>query len=318
MTYEVVTLGEAMLRLWTNNGMRLETVESMKVSVGGSEANVAVALARAGHKVAWLSRLPNSFLGKRIANEIRMHGVDTSALSWSDDGRAGLYFVELSGSPRGVSVLYDRQGSASSQMSSLNTDLAVIRNCKLFHLSGITPALSSTCQQLCREALKLAKSAGVAVTFDINYRSALWSTEDAKKEVSQLASLSSLVVCTSRDAEDLYGLSQDDENLAQKLSNRLSVSNVIVTQGSNGVSWVLDGQNGSMDAQIVETIDRVGAGDSFMAGVISGFLNGNIVEGIRRGQAMASLKRGIYGDHLVVAETEIQDAMNGNNLEIRR
>lgn len=318
MTYEVVTLGEAMLRLWTNNGMRLETVESMKVSVGGSEANVAVALARAGHKVAWLSRLPNSFLGKRIANEIRMHGVDTSALSWSDDGRAGLYFVELSGSPRGVSVLYDRQGSAASQMSTLNTDLAIIRHCKLFHLSGITPALSSTCQKLCREALKLAKSAGVAVTFDINYRSALWNTEDAKNEVSQLASLSSLVVCTSRDAEDLYGLSQDDENLAQNLSNRLSVSNVIVTRGSNGVSWALDGQNGSIDAQIVETIDRVGAGDSFMAGVISGFLKGNIVEGIRRGQAMASLKRGIYGDHLVVAETEILDAMNGNNLEIRR
>jgi 2-dehydro-3-deoxygluconokinase len=318
MTYEVVTLGEAMLRLWTNNGMRLETVEAMKVSVGGSEANVAVALARAGHRVAWLSRLPNSFLGKRIANEIRMHGVDTSALSWSDDGRAGLYFVELSGSPRGVSVLYDRQGSAASQMSILNTDLTLINDCRLFHLSGITPALSSTCQQLCREALKLAKSAGVAVTFDINYRSALWSTEDAKKEVSQLASLSSLVVCTSRDAEDLYGLSQDDENLAQNLSNRLSVSNVIVTRGSKGVSWVLDGQNGSMDAQIVETIDRVGAGDSFMAGVISGFLNGNIVEGIRRGQAMASLKRGIYGDHLVVAETEIQDVINGNNLEIRR
>ena len=318
MTYEVVTLGEAMLRLWTNNGMRLETVEAMKVSVGGSEANVAVALARAGHKVAWLSRLPNSFLGKRIANEIRMHGVDTSALSWSEDGRAGLYFVELSGSPRGVSVLYDRQGSAASQMSILNTDLTLINDCRLFHLSGITPALSSTCQQLCREALKSAKSAGVPITFDINYRSALWSTVDAEKEVSHLASLSSLVVCTSRDAEDLYGFNQDDENLAQKLSKRLSVSNVIVTRGLNGVSWVLDGRNGSIDAQIVETIDRVGAGDSFMAGVISGFLKGNIVEGIRRGQAMASLKRGIYGDHLVVAESEILGVMNGNNLEIRR
>jgi 2-dehydro-3-deoxygluconokinase len=245
-------------------------------------------------------------------------GIAPQPLSWSDDGRAGLYFVELSGSPRGVSVLYDRQGSAASQMSTLNTDLTLIKHCKLFHLSGITPALSSTCQQLCREALKSAKSAGVPISFDINYRSALWSKVDAEKEVSHLASLSSLVVCTSRDAEDLYGLSQDDENLAQKLSNRLSVSNVIVTQGLNGVSWVLDGRNGSTDAQIVETIDRVGAGDSFMAGVISGFLKGNIVEGIRRGQAMASLKRGIYGDHLVVAESEILDAMNGNNLEIRR
>lgn len=318
MSHEVVTLGEAMLRLWSHNGVRLETAASMQISVGGSEANVAVALARSGHKVAWLSRLPSSFIGQRIANEIRMHGVDISNLTWSDDGRAGLYFVELSGSPRGVSVLYDRQGSAASQMSLSNMNLSIIKSSKLFHLSGITPALSSSCLQLCREAIKVARSAGVPITFDVNYRSALWSKGSAMKEISYLASLSTIVVCTAGDASDLFGFEIGDDDLAQKVSTHLSVSKVIITQGSSGVRWILDGSAGSTKASTAETVDRVGAGDSFMAGVIAGYLAGDVIDGIRRGQAMAGLKRGIFGDHLVVSESEILNAMSGNNLEIRR
>lgn len=318
MSFDVITLGEAMVRLWVSNGMRIETAEALRISVGGSEANVAVALARAGCKVSWMSRLPDSSLGKRIANEIRMHGVDLSAVSWSSDGRAGLYFVELSGPPRGVSVLYDRQGSAASQMSVSNTNLAHISNCKVFHLSGITPALSATSKELCREAFKISQSIGLSITLDVNYRSALWSAADAKKEIIYLASLASLIVCTSKDAKELFGLDENDENLSEKLSNRLSTSNVIVTQGSTGVSWILNGLTGSIEAPKVETIDRVGAGDSFMAGVILGLLDGDITDGIRRGQAMAGLKRGIYGDQLISSDSEVTNALNGTNREIRR
>lgn len=318
MSFDVATLGEAMLRLWVSNGWRLETVEALRISVGGSEANVAVALARAGRKVSWLSRLPDSSLGKRIANEIRMHGVDLSDVSWSNDGRAGLYFVELSGYPRGVSVLYDRQGSAASQMSVLNTNLAQVADCKVFHLSGITPALSATCRELCREALKVCSLKGVTITLDVNYRSSLWSTADAKKEITYLASLASLVVCTSKDAKELFGFAENDANLAEKLSTQLSTRNCIVTQGSSGVTWYLDGQTGALEATPVETVDRVGAGDSLMAGIIMGLLEGNVIEGIRRGQVMAGLKRGIYGDHLISSESEVMEILNGTNLEIRR
>jgi 2-dehydro-3-deoxygluconokinase len=247
-----------------------------------------------------------------------MHGVDLSAVSWSSAGRTGLYFVELSGPPRGASVLYDRQASAASEMSISNTDLAHIANSKLFHLSGISPALSVTSRELCREALKISRSEGLSTTLDVNYRSALWNAADAKKEIIHLASLATLVVCSSNDAWDLFGLNQNDENLSQKLSNELSTSNVVVTQGSSGVSWILDGRIGSLEASPAETIDRVGAGDSFMAGVIMGLLDGNIVEGIRKGQAMAGLKRGIYGDQLISSESEIIEVLNGENLEIRR
>jgi 2-dehydro-3-deoxygluconokinase len=318
MSFDVTTLGEAMIRLWVGHGNRIETTESLRISVGGSESNVAVALARAGRKVSWISRLQNSPLGKRIANELRMHGVDLSAVSWSSAGRTGLYFVELSGPPRGASVLYDRQASAASEMSISNTDLAHIANSKLFHLSGISPALSVTSRELCREALKISRSEGLSTTLDVNYRSALWNAADAKKEIIHLASLATLVVCSSNDAWDLFGLNQNDENLSQKLSNELSTSNVVVTQGSSGVSWILDGRIGSLEASPAETIDRVGAGDSFMAGVIMGLLDGNIVEGIRKGQAMAGLKRGIYGDQLISSESEIIEVLNGENLEIRR
>jgi len=318
MSFDVVTLGEAMVRLWVGNGERIETAAALRVSVGGSEANVAIALARSGRKVSWMSRLPDSYLGKRIANEIRMHGVDLSAVSWSSDGRAGLYFVELSGYPREVSVLYDRRNSAASQMSILNSDLRCLSDCKVFHLSGITPALSATSKELCREAIKIAKSKESLVTFDVNYRSALWSVAEAKKEVSHLAFMASLVVCTSKDAIELFGFREDEENLAEKLSTQFSNPNVIVTHGSSGVSWSLGGHRGFLPAQPTETVDRLGAGDGFMAGVLLGLLDGNIIAGISRGQAMAVLKRGIFGDQLLSSESEVSNLINGNIVEIRR
>jgi len=317
MNFDVVTLGEAMVRLWVGSGERIETAAALRVSVGGSEANVAIALARTGRKVSWMSRLPDSYLGKRIANEIRMHGVDLSAVSWCSDGRAGLYFVELSGYPREVSVLYDRQNSVASQMSISNSNFECLSDCKVFHLSGITPALSSTTKELCREAIKIAKSQKLLVTFDVNYRSALWSVAEARNEISYLASMASLVVCTSKDAIKLFGF-EDDEDLTEKLSTQFSNPNVIVTHGSSGVSWNLGGHRGSSPAQPTETVDRLGAGDSFMAGVLLGLLDGNIIGGINRGQAMAVLKRGIFGDQLLSSESEVSNLVNGNIVEIRR
>ncbi len=104
MSYDLVTLGEAMLRLWVPAGQRLEDAPAYNVTVAGAEANVAIAVARAGLSVAWLSRLPASPLGRRAAREIAGHGVDVSHVIWDESGRMGTYFVELSVPPRPVSV----------------------------------------------------------------------------------------------------------------------------------------------------------------------------------------------------------------------
>lgn len=318
MSFDVVTFGEAMLRLWTYPGKRLENAEQFQVSVGGAEANVAVALARAGQRVSWVSRLPESSLGRRIAVEIQQHGVDLSGTSWSSDGRAGLYFVELSGTPRPISVLYDRNGSSASQMSLFNTDLEIVTRGRVCHLSGITPALSSNCRDLCREAFRLARSSGILTTLDINYRSALWSVEEARRTILELSGMASLVVCTSRDAQDLFGVIGNDEDLAKKLSEIVCSQNVVVTHGENGVTWQLGQSNGAAEVIRAETLDRVGAGDAFMAGIILGLLDGDCVQGIRRGQAMAAVKRGIFGDQLLATNDEIDMVLGGIITDIRR
>src|SRR5215470_1747450 len=113
---DVVTFGEAMVRLSPPGFQRLEQASSLDLQVGGGELNVAVAVSRLGLSSAWISKLPENSLGRLIRNKAREQGVDTSHLVWSKEGRAGLYFMEFGASPRASSVLYDRSSSAISQI----------------------------------------------------------------------------------------------------------------------------------------------------------------------------------------------------------
>src|SRR3954467_13711858 len=116
MPFDVVTFGEAMIRLAPPNFRRLEQASSLDVLVGGAELNTAVGLARLGRSAAWVSRLTNNPLGRLIANRAREAGVATDHVAWTDDGRVGLYFLEFGAAPRASSVLYDRKDSAIAQV----------------------------------------------------------------------------------------------------------------------------------------------------------------------------------------------------------
>jgi 2-dehydro-3-deoxygluconokinase len=140
--FDVMTLGETMLRLTPPHEQRLAQAQQLRVDVSGSESNVAVGLARLGLRVAWLSRLPRSPLGERVAHSLRGWGVDTAQVTWADDARLGLCFWEGAALPRPNLVVYDRQGSAMSQMRP--ADLPAQLNDRHLHLSGITSALSAT------------------------------------------------------------------------------------------------------------------------------------------------------------------------------
>jgi 2-dehydro-3-deoxygluconokinase len=159
--YDVVTFGEAMVRLSPPNSQRLEQTQSLDVHVGGAELNVAVGVTRFGMKSAWISKLPKNGLGYMIRGRAQAFGVDCSHVVWSDKGRAGLYFVEFGASPRASSVLYDRANSAISMIQPGEVDWPkVFSGSKHFHMSGITPALSASATQVTTEALKAAKKAG--------------------------------------------------------------------------------------------------------------------------------------------------------------
>lgn len=171
-SYDVVTLGETMLRLTPPNLRRLEQATTLDIEVGGTESNVAIGLSRLGLKVAWLSRLTDNPLGRLITSRITAHGVDTTHVCWTAADRVGVLFYEMGKAPRGSQVLYDRRYSAVSRMQAadLPQDLFCPDGARLLHTTGITLALGQALTDTAHHALRLAKAAGWMVSFDMNYR----------------------------------------------------------------------------------------------------------------------------------------------------
>src|SRR5258708_2345661 len=181
MPYDVVTFGEAMLRFVPQNDQRTEQAQAFNVTVGGGELNVAVGVSRLGLRSAWGSRLPDNPLGPLLPGKVREQGVGSSHVAMTKDGRCGLYFLEQGASPRAAAVLYDRADSAISRIKPGDVDWGrVLEGVRFFHISGITPALSKSAAEVTREALSAARKAGCMVSYDLNYRSKLWTPVEAR------------------------------------------------------------------------------------------------------------------------------------------
>jgi 2-dehydro-3-deoxygluconokinase len=318
MNFDVVTIGEAMLRLSVPAGVRLEEAQQLDLHVAGAEANTAIALAQLGRSVTWISGLPTSPLGRRVDRELRANGVDTSHVQWVDGERMGLYFVELAGPPRPVSVVYDRAGSAAAAMAVDQIHTEVIDSAKVVHLSGITPALSKSCRHLSLHAAERARSSSARLTVDINYRAKLWSPEDAKPCLTELAEGADLVVITREDAVDVFGVSGEALDMASRLRKLLGAGCVVLTLGDGGSVWDSDEGTGSQAAIPTVIVDRLGAGDAFMAGVIDGLLADDIDRGVQTGTALASLALGTRGDHVTTTRDEVERILAGRGRSVDR
>lgn len=309
---DVITFGETMLRLSAPGFSRLEETDTLDVRIGGSESNTAVALARLGLKVAWWSKLPANPLGRRIENEIRRWGVDTSHVVWDDSpaARAGTYYLDFGLPPRGIDVYYDRAASSASKITAIEVLAEPIAAAKLLHLTGITPALSPYCVKAVTRALDLAKEHGTQVSFDTNYRSRLWSAETARREMEPLFARIDMLLCPQGDAGVLFGLSGTGAEIAAELRERYEVDTVIVTCGESGAAACTEAGPINVDASASpHIIDRVGRGDAFTAGVLMGYLQGDLTLGLRYGAAMAALKQTMPGDLLLSNRAEIEAAL---------
>ena len=187
MPFEIITFGEAMIRLSPPNFMRFEQTPSLDLKVGGAELNTAVGLARLGHSAAWVSRLTNNPLGRLIANQAREAGVSSEHVVWTNEDRVGVYFLEFGAAPRASSVIYDRKGAAIANIKTGTVAWAkVFAGAKWFHVTGITPGLSASAAEVTKEALVAAKVAGLQTSIDLNYRVKLWTGAEAGKCMSEL------------------------------------------------------------------------------------------------------------------------------------
>ncbi|MFQ5517862.1 MAG: sugar kinase [Acidimicrobiia bacterium] len=313
MSHDLYTFGEAMLRLWVPAGERLEDAAAYRVTVAGAEANVAMAVARAGKRAAWVSRLPDTPLGRRAAREIAGHGVDVSAVRWVADARMGTYFVELSVPPRPVSVVYDRRGSAAAAITAEDIDWKSLESARVVHLTGITPALSDSARATTIEAAHRAQKAGAVVTFDINYRASLWSIEQARETLLEICAAASVVITTAEDAGDLFGVGGDAAEVADTVKELSAAGAAVVTAGAGGAAWRGELGSGSLPGHPATTLDRIGSGDAFAAGVVLGLLDDDLTQGVRLGLAMAAVKLGIHGDQLISYPDEIAALIERRN-----
>ena len=285
-----------MLRLSVRPGDRIEDAPAFDVHVAGSEANVAYAAARVGLRAAWASVLPDNPLGRRVVTTLAGGGVDTSLVRWKTGGRLGLYFVELGATPRPISVTYDRAGSTMALASTSDFDWPALVDTQVLHVSGITMGLSPSCRELAKHAMQEARGAGATVTFDVNYRQKLWGVEAAATASRAAARMADVVICTLEEARDLFGVQGTGEKAASHLRSELGVETVVLTLGTQGAVAV--GKEGSIKrpGHRVETVDRVGAGDAFSAGLVWGLVDASLEPGLERGLAMSALKMSLRGD----------------------
>jgi 2-dehydro-3-deoxygluconokinase len=333
----LVTFGEAMIRLTPAGGRRLEQAASLDVHVGGGELNVAVGAARLGLPTRWISRLPDSPLGRLIAARAAEQGVDVTQISWTAEGRAGLYFAELGAAPRASSVLYDRAYSAMSLLGPGTIDWArAFHGARWFHVSGITPALSASAAAVTAEALAAARAAGLTVSYDLNYRRTLWTPDEARTVQEPFMRHVDVLITTEEDTRVVFGVERPAsdrpdaasyEPVARALQARFGFKAVAVTLRDNPLVWrntwsafvTADGQRYDAPRYDVEIVDRIGAGDAFSAGLIYGAANGlGWAPAVQYGTALSALKHGIPGDFAVVTRTEVEHVMNGAGLRVDR
>ena len=328
MPYDVITFGEAMVRLSPPNFRRLEQARSLDVQVGGAELNTAVGLARLGRSAAWVSRLTDNPLGRLIANHAREAGVSTEHVLWTPEDRVGVYYVEFGAAPRASSVLYDRRDAAIAHIAPGTVDWAkVFAGAKWFHVTGITPALGAGAAQVTREALAAARSAKVGTSIDLNYRARLWAPQEAGRCMSDLMQFCDVLVTTEEDVEKVFGIrGKDHEEAAALVAKRFGLRSVAVTLRDNPLVWKntwtaivhQDGKVLRTRTYEVEIVDGLGAGDSFAAGLIHGLLEGDLQLGLEFGVAASALKHSIPGDFAWVTCGEVEALLKGSGLRISR
>lgn len=333
---KVVTLGEIMLRLSPPGQSRIFQAQSMEVNYGGAEANVAVSLAQFGHKVSFVSKVPDNALGDAALGVLKKYNVDCSHIARGGE-RLGIYFLENGASVRPSSVVYDRKYSSFSKMKADGLDFdGIFQDADLFHISGITPVLSPSCARLSLEAVKAAKARGVMVSLDLNYRKRLWEDhiEDKQQVMAEIASYGDICFGNALDGAKCLGWSKEGEDfLYGPFEPCVARENMESMRNAWGFTYLVSSLRESLSASdngwsgevcwkdgfytgrkyMLHITDRVGGGDAFAAGFLHGILEKMTPgEALEFALAAAAIKHTIPGDLNVTSVSEVKALMDSD------
>jgi len=335
MTHRVLTFGEIMLRLTPPGYERIVQANSLDMTFGGGEANVAVSLANYGLDAAFVSRLPEHEVGQAAVNHLRRFGVDTSHIGRGGD-RVGVYFCENGASQRGSNVVYDRANSSVAFMTPEHLDVdAMLSGVTWFHWTGITPALGQGPAECVRVLGRACKERGVTVSCDLNFRAKLWTTEQAQRTMRPLMEHVDVCICNEEDAQKSLGLEPENTDvekgeldidaytrLAGRLKSGFGFSHVAITlresfsASRNGWSALMldDAQCSPAHRSTrydIQIVDRVGGGDAFAGGLIAGLLSeSDSTKALEFAVAASCLKQTIPGDFNLVSRKDVEKVIS--------
>lgn len=312
----VVTLGETMALVRATELGSLKHAGTLALGIGGAESNVAIGLARLGASVSWLGRVGDDSLGERVLREIRAEGVRVHGIV-DADAATGLMVKERP-SAASTAVHYYRSGSAGSRLEADDIPAGWVEGASLLHVTGITPLLSRSAEDAVRASVDRARAAGITVSFDINYRSALATPEQAGPVLREIAERADIVFGGADEFAVLFpGASVSD---AAHHLRAADCAQVVVKQGPDGATVFLGEEQVESPGFAIDVVDTVGAGDAFVAGYLSGHLDGLEIDAVlRRANACGATACLVPGDwEAAPTERELARFLTGDGDPVRR
>lgn len=332
----ITGFGDYLIHFSPIHDERFMQTDYMHMTFTGAEANVCAALAFWGEKTRFVTRLPRHLLARRGAAFLTGCGVDLGHVAYGE-GRMGVYYLEKGQSLRPSVVIYDRVPSAFTQ--SAFEDFAwddILSDTDVFYLCGITPNLSDNLFALCQKLLPEIRKRGIPVFFDVNYRSALGTVEQAGRIFRALAPHITHLIGNEEHLKMLLGISpaygeEEPEKRLQDLTEQVrretGIEHVAVTvrrtvDAGNTVIYAScsDGRSFAVSPEYrIQIVDRVGSGDAFSAGMIYGFVRGlGVSQTVQFAAAANAMKHTIHDDISFASVEEIEALMCRNGFDVRR
>ncbi len=312
---DVVTFGESMALMMPDNSKGIEYSSGFQSLFGGAESNVAIGVSRLGHRIGWFGRLGKDPFGRMIVKKIRGEGVDVSRVQLTAEAPTGLMLREtVSGKS---SVYYYRKGSAASFMRPEHLDESYIAQAKYLHVTGITMALSESARETVREAVRMAKRNGVKVCFDPNLRLKLWSLDEAREVLLEVAKEADYFMPGLDELKLLY----QTESFEEIIGRLKELPGVSIVKGGDNETYIVEGD--SLTAvpyfKAEQVVDTVGAGDGFCAGFYAGLLKGySLQEAVRLGNLIGCMVVQMEGDWEGIPTWEQVEAFLNNVQHVER
>ncbi|KEF35825.1 sugar kinase, ribokinase [Schinkia azotoformans MEV2011] len=314
---DILTIGDALVSFNPSTTGPLRFVNTFERKVGGAELNVAIGCSRLGLKAGWISRLGKDEFGKYVYNFVRGEGVDVSQVKLVEGYPTSIYFKELLSSEK-VNSYYYRQQSPTLSFNINEIDEDYVKQAKIFHISGVFPAVNDVNKEVMLHLLKMAKKHNLTVTLDPNIRLKLWSPEEARETLLSYLPYVDVLLIGEEEAEILLRTSEPDQFIQEV--TKAGIHHAVLKQGERGATAFKDGDKVNVPAHHdIDVVDVIGAGDGFAAGYLYSMIQGWTLEkSVTFANAVAAHVISVKGDNEGLPYKEEMEIFLGKRKGISR